>query len=159
MTSKTRPYKPKKKSAPKPDIEKLTDSFDISFKNIMPIVPLPDGSVTYKDYIIKEGKGKLWYIYTKRTGPDSHGEFNLKSCAIVAAKALSKMQLERFNEIKMMDSKYWSHYSTTLVCQHNLNKTKDYEHYLIMLNKLEHSKHMADLYKEQISRLFRWSFV
>lgn len=139
-------------------VDKLAESFDIDFKKILPLIPLPDGSVVYKNYQIKENKRGRWVIYSTHA-LDPHGEFNLKSCALIAAKALSRVQLEKYNEIKMLDTKYWSNYYTTQVCQHHIKKIKDFEHYLIMLNKLEHSSWIADNTKSEISSIFRSSFV
>lgn len=159
MTQKRRPFKPKAKPAPKPNVDKLSQSFDIDFQKILPLIPLPDGSVVYKNYIVKEASNGYWNIYSKRTGSDSHGQFNLKSCALMAAKALTQMQIDKFNSIKMLDTKYWANYQTTVVCKHHIKSAKDFERYLILLNKLEHSTWQADNCKEQISKMFRWSFV
>ena len=50
--------KSKQRSAPKPNIAKLADVLDIEFKKIVPLIPLPDGSVVYKDYMYKKKKRK-----------------------------------------------------------------------------------------------------
>ena len=152
-------HKPKTKHASKPNITKLADVLDIEFKKIIPLIPLPDGSVAYKDYIIKKNKDGTWCIYSKQTTAYSHGEFNLQTCALVAAKALSQMQLQRFNEIKSLDNKYWSNFYRTSVYQHNIKLAKDNDRYMILLNKLEDSTWKANHYKEEISKLFRWAFV
>jgi hypothetical protein len=153
--------KPKKKQThkPRPDVKKLADVLDIEFKKIVPLIPLPDGSVAYKNYIVKKNKAGSWCIYSKQTTNYSHGEFNLQTCALVAAKALAQMQLQRYNEIKSLDNKYWSNFYRTSVYQHNIKLAKDYDRYLILLNKLEDSTWKANHYKEEISKLFRWAFV
>jgi hypothetical protein len=153
--------KPKNKQTNKsrPDVKKLADVLDIEFKKIVPLIPLPDGSVAYKNYVVKKNKAGSWCIYSKQTTNYSHGEFNLQTCALVAAKALAQMQLQRYNEIKSLDNKYWSNFYRTSVYQHNIKLAKDYDRYLILLNKLEDSTWKANHYKEEISKLFRWAFV
>ena len=148
-----------KQQATRTDVKKLADVLDIEFKKIVPLIPLPDGSVAYKDYIVKKNKDDTWHIYSKQTTNYSHGEFNLQTCALVAAKALSQMQLQRFNEIKTLDNKYWSNFYRTSVYQHNIKLAKDNDRYMILLNKLEDSTWKANHYKEEISKLFRWAFV
>ena len=152
--------KPKhKQQATRTDVKKLADVLDIEFKKIVPLIPLPDGSVAYKDYIVKKNKTGAWCIYSKHSTSYSHGEFNLQTCALVATKALSQMRLADFNDIKSLDNKYWSSFYRTSVYQHNIKLAKDYDRYLILLNKLEDSTWKANHYKEEISKLLRWAFV
>jgi hypothetical protein len=153
-------FRPKqKKTTSQANITKLADVLDIEFKKIVPLIPLPDGSVAYKDYIVRQDKQGTWCIYNKRTGNDVHGQFNLRTCALIAAKALGLVQLDKYNEIKSLDNKYWSNHYRSTVYTHNIKQTKEYERYLILLNKLEDSTWKANQYKEEISKLFRWSFV
>jgi len=151
--------KPKSKVQKQQEIKALAATLDVEFKNIIPLVPLPNGAVAYKEYIVKQTRTGSWGIFTKNTGPDCHGEFNLKSCALIAAKALSLVHLEKFNEVKLLDNRYWSNHYRSTVYEYNIKRTKDYERYLILLNKLEDSKWKAQNYKEEISKLFHWSFV
>ena len=159
MNKQNTKLKNKQTHKPRPDVKKLADVLDIEFKKIVPLIPLPDGSVAYKDYVVKKNKAGAWCIYSKNTTNYSHGEFNLQTCALVAAKALTQMQLQRYNEIKSLDNKYWSNFYRTSVYQHNIKLAKDYDRYLILLNKLEDSTWKASHYKEEISKLFRWAFV
>jgi hypothetical protein len=159
MTKKRSNFTKKKKPEPKQaDIGKLAEALDVNFKKIMPLIPLPDGSIAYKDFIVKENKAGRWVVYRK-TSWDPQGEFNLKSSALVGAKALSNIRIHDFNEIKNLDTQYWSNYFTAQVCKYNMPKTKDYSRYLILLDKLEHSEWIAENCKEQISKKFRWSFA
>lgn len=157
--NKTKKPKPKSKVQKQQEIKALAETLDIEFKSIMPLIPLPNGGVAYKDYVVKQTKTGSWGIYIKRTGDDCHGEFNLKTCALIAAKALDGMRLEQFNEVKMLDTKYWSNHYRSTVYKHNIKTAKDLERYLILLNKLEDSTWKASHYKDEISKLFRWAFV
>ena len=156
---KTKKPRPKSKVQKQQEIKVLADALNIEFKNIITLIPLPNGSVVYKDYVIKQTPKGLWGIYHKVSGNDCYGEFNLKTCALIAAKAYDQVNLEKFNMIKMLDSRYWSNHYSTTVYQKNIKLTKDYERYLILLNKLEESTWKASHFKEEISQLFRWSFV
>ena len=152
--------KPKNKQhTNRTDVKKLADVLDIEFKKIVPLIPLPDGSVAYKDYIVKKTKNGGWCIYSKHSTNYSHGDFNLQTCALIGAKALSQMRLADYNDIKSLDNKYWNNYYRSSVYQHNIKSAKDYDRYLILLNKLEDSTWKASHYKEEISKLFRWAFV
>jgi phage tail tape-measure protein len=77
----------------------------------------------------------------------------------MAAKAYTKTQLEKYFEIKRLDNRYWASHCDILVYKKNIKTAKDFERYLILLNKLEHSDALATHFKEEISRMFRWSFV
>jgi hypothetical protein len=124
----------------------------------LPVSVLPDGSVVYKNYLIKLSKSGKWGIYNIE---NKHlvEQFFLKTCAIMAAKAYDRIDIRKFLEIKQLDNKYWSNYSDTLVYKNNIIKTKSTERYLILLNKLEHSDLLAKHCKAEISRMFKWSFV
>jgi hypothetical protein len=77
----------------------------------------------------------------------------------MSAKAYANTRMEKYFEIKRLDNQYWANYSDTVIFAKNIKTAKDYERYLILLNRLEHSKTLADHFKEEISRMFKWSFV
>jgi hypothetical protein len=142
MTQKKRqfkkPNKPVAKPAHKPNVQKIAESFEADFNKTMQLVPLPDGSIVYKDYVVKENKQGRWVI-TRKTAIGIQGEFNLKSCALIGAKSLSRVQLDAYNEIKMLDTRYTNSYNRVQVCRKIIAGIKDFDHYMIMLNKLEHN--------------------
>jgi protein associated with RNAse G/E len=84
--------------------------------------------------------------------------FQLKTCALMAAKQYT-VNLNKFFEIKRIDTKYWNFFSDVQVYKHNIKRTKDFDRYVILLNKLEHSEEVSAHYKEVISRMFKWTFV
>ena len=77
----------------------------------------------------------------------------------MAAKEYSKSSIEKFIEIKRLDTRYWAYYSDTMIYSKNIKTAKDYDRYLVLLNKLEHSKFLAEHFQEKISTMFKWSFV
>ena len=150
--------KPKQK--PKAKVLKdLAIQFEADLSKTLPITIQPDGSIVYKDYVIKYNKTTgNWCIYDIATHSLVEQYF-LKTCALMAAKAYSKVDLNKFFEIKHLDNKYWSSHSDTVIFKHNIKTAKDLGRYIILLNRLEYSEEQSKHYKETISRMFKWTFV
>jgi hypothetical protein len=140
------------------EIKQLADSFQEEFQAKLPIATLPDGSAVYKNYLIKETSRKNWGIYHINSRILVN-EYYLKTCALMAAKAYDNANMSKFFEIKRLDNRYWASYSDTMVYKNNIKNAKDFDRYLILLNKLEHSAVQADHFKSEISKMFKWSFV
>jgi len=139
-------------------IKELAGKLEHEVDANLPIKPMPDGSVVYKSYIIKETAMGNWALYNRST-KDLIDQFFLKTCALMAAKAYDKVNLARYYEVKDLDNKYWANYSDTLVFKANIKKTTSTERYLILLNKLENSNSLANHFRTKISKMFKWSFV
>ncbi len=139
-------------------VKTLASQLEVEFNKSMPLAVNPDGSVVYKDYIVKHKKNGNWAVYNIKT-KDEVGEYFLKSCAILAAKAYFMTNIEKFLEIKRLDNCYWSNHCDTLVFRNNIKKVKDFDRYLILLNRLEESEIQTTHFKEEISKLFSRSFV
>lgn len=147
------------KRKPNPKILKeLASKLEEDFHTSLPITIRRDGSIAYKDYYIKQDADKNWGLYYVSTG-DLIDKFFLKTCALLAAKAYWKVDLARFNNIKQLDGRYWTTHMETQVFQNAMKKTADYERYQILLNKLELSKDKSAKFKDEISTMFKWSFV
>ena len=73
--NRTKKPRPKSKVQKQQEIKSLAETLDIEFKNIVTLIPLPNGAVAYKDYIVKQTKTGSWGIFIKRTGDYCHGEF------------------------------------------------------------------------------------
>jgi hypothetical protein len=158
-TNKTKPKAKSTKKVAKPNmIKELATQFEEEFKTSLPISVQPDGSVVYKEYLIKETPNRNWGIYSIYSR-DLIEEFFLKTCALMAAKAYNGVHIEKFFEIKRLDTYYWANYCDTLVYKKNIKTAKEFERYKILLNKLEHTEMQASQAKEQISRMFKWSFA
>ena len=143
---------------PKKKIVELAEQFSHELDKKLPVAVLPDGSITYKDYLIKPTSQGNWIVHNYKQ-KQYVGEFFLKTCALMAAKAYSGVRLEKFHEIKRLDTQYWASYSDTQVFKRNIRLTKEFERYLILLNRLEESQIKEQFYKHEISRMFKWSFV
>lgn len=151
-----------KKSTKKPNKQKvikdLAQAFDNDMSKSMPITVLPNGDISYKDYIIKPTPNQTWGIYQYK-GQELLNEYYLKSCALMAAKSYSTCRLENYTEIKRLDTRYWSCYSDSLIFKNNMKLAKDLDRYIVLLNKLEDAESKAAFYKDAITRMFKWAFV
>jgi hypothetical protein len=147
------PAKPKAKV-----LQSLAAHFEEDLKKTLPISIQPDGSIVYKQYLVKQTTSKSWGVYNIHSH-DLVEIFYLKTSALMAAKAYASTHIEKFFEIKRLDSRYWANYMESEHSRHNLQSAVDLSHYIILLNKFENSQYETDHYKDAISKMFRWSFV
>jgi hypothetical protein len=148
-----KPAKPKAKL-----IKELAQHFEEDLNKSLPISIQPDGSVVYKQYLIKQDKTGSWAL-VNISSRDVIETFYLKTSAIMAARSYGLTNLEKFFEIKQLDSRYWSNFMDSEVSRKNMAKEPDLSRYIILLNRFENSQQIAEICKEDISRMFRWSFV
>lgn len=146
--------KPKNKKT----IKELASYFDQELQATLPITVLPNGVLAYKQFVIKQLPNGNWGLYHINS-KDLIEQFFLKSCALMAAKAYNFANLPKYFEIKRLDNRYWASYCDSVVFKHNIKLAKDYDKYLVLLNRLEYSTEQAKHYKAIISQMFRWSFV
>jgi len=149
----------KKTNKPKPKaIKELAGQFEQDLKNSLPIAIQPNGSIAYKDYYIKTTLEGNWVLYSKHS-KIALEQYFLKTCALMAAKAYSRADITKFIEIKQLDNRYWASYSDNQVYRKNIKTAKDFNRYLVLLNKLEYSQERSDYFQEKISKMFKWSFA
>lgn len=149
----------KKQNKPKTAvIKELASQFEAELNKSMPVTVRKDGSLLYKNYVIKQNNNNNWALYYDGSN-ESIDEFYLRTCALMGAKAYQSTDLTRYFEIKRLDNKYWASYSDNQVYKKNIKTAKDSERFMILLNKLEDSETQAQYFKETISRMFKWSFV
>ena len=150
---KQKPKKPQAKV-----IKELATHFEEDLKKSLPISVQPDGSVVYKNYIIRTNKQHNWAIH-KPGVIDPLGTFYLKVSALMAARAYDRNDLNRVFDIERMDTDYKNNHTDSLVFANNIKKAKDFGRFMILLNKLEYSQERTEHFKEQISKMFKYSFV
>lgn len=139
-------------------LKELARELNSEFGKLMQLTVLDNGNIVYKDYIVKQTKQGNWAIFNYKS-KNYISQFYMKTCAILAAKAYDAINLEKFHEIKRLDTLYWSNYTDSIVFQNNIKTAKDYDRFLILLNRLEESNLKRAYYQEEISRMFKWSFV
>lgn len=150
--------KPNRKPNKARVIKDLAQAFDSDMSKTMPVTVLPNGDVSYKDFIIKPTGHQTWGIYQHK-GQELLNEYYLKTCALMAAKYYSACQLERYSEVKRLDTRYWACHSDSVIFKNNMKLAKELDRYIVLLNKLEDAESKAAFYKDAITRMFKWAFV
>lgn len=138
-------------------IKELASYFDQELQSILPIAILPDGSLGYKNFLVKQLPNKNWGVFNIKN-KDLINQYYLKSCALMAAKFYNNRQFTKCQEVKLLDNSYWSNYSDSVIFKNNINKVSNDKN-SILLTRLEESSSQAELYKQRISLLFKWTFV
>lgn len=139
-------------------ITEFAGYFDQELQTTLPISVLPDGSLVYKDLLVKQLDNKYWGVYNI-TSRDLINEYYLKSCALLAAKEYFHRHYEKYHNVKMLDSKYASVSTDASVFKNNISLVTDNDKYQIMLTRLEESNVLSQHYQHLILRLFRQSFI
>jgi hypothetical protein len=139
-------------------IKALAGQFEEELNKNLPVTIRADGSLVYKGHYIKAKKNGNWGVYNIKSR-DEIAEFFLKSCALMGAKAYEQTNIAKFLEIKRLDNLYWSNHSDTLIFRNNIKKAQNLDKYIILLNRLEESEQQSSRFKEEISRMFKWSFA
>jgi hypothetical protein len=139
-------------------IKELATHFEADVNKTLQLSIQPDGSVVYKQYYVKQSPSEMWNLISLKSN-DIVDTYYLKTSALMAAKAYSRADLTRFFEIKELDNHYWASYSDSMIYSHNIKTAKEFDRFVILLNKLELSQQRTEGYKDKISTMFRWSFV
>jgi hypothetical protein len=140
-------------------LEELAEDFGAIYDKKVQITVLPNGAVGYKNFIIKPGRRGAWTIFYSNNLLDPVGEYNLKSCALMAAKAYNTVHINKFFEIKDIDTRYNTNYTEYLLFKQHIKVAKDLDRYIILLNKLEEADRKTQFYKDRISTMFRNTFA
>ena len=110
----------KKQNKPKTAvIKELASQFEAELNKSMPVTLRKDGSLLYKNYVIKQNNNNNWALYYDGSN-ESIDEFYLRTCALMGAKAYQSTDLTRYFEIKRLDNKYWASYSDNQVYKKNI---------------------------------------
>jgi hypothetical protein len=139
-------------------IKELATHFEADVNKTLQLSIQPDGSVVYKQYYVKQNASEMWNLISLKSN-DIVDTYYLKTSALMAAKAYSRADLTKFFEIKDLDNHYWASYSDSMIYGHNIKNAKEFDRFVILLNKLELSQQRTEGYKDKISTMFRWSFV
>jgi hypothetical protein len=125
-------------------------------KNKPPIALLDNNSVLYLDFRIKKNKVGKWALY--RINGFLIDTFNLKTCALLAAKLLNANNLKGLNEIKQLDDSYFKHHMDTIIHKNMYTNTKDSVKKDVNLWRWQISKEKTDSTKRQIISRFKFLF-
>jgi flagellar biosynthesis regulator FlaF len=150
-----------KKQSKKPQarvVKELAAQFEAELNRSIQLAIQPDGSIVYKEYVVRQMKNENWGVYSIHS-KDLIDQFFLRSCALMAAKAYNNNHIQQFKDIKQLDTRYWTNYTEHLVHSKNIKIIKEFDRFMISLNKLEHTRDKAEYYKEEISNMFKRAFV
>jgi len=147
-----------KKHPSKTIIKEFASYFDQELQSTLPLAVMPDGSLVYKNFLVKQLDNMNWGMYNIDS-KDLINQYHLKSSALIASKAYNYRQYEKYYEINELDKKYAVLSNDTIVFKHNIELTSDAEKYAILLTRLEESVSQFQFYQTLILRLFRQSFI
>ena len=138
---------------------KKLEKFLEDVNDIMPLTILPDGSMAYKNYVIKKNKDTSWSLSRIQNQSKVFiDNFNLKSSALLAANYHRTNRIDLLIEIKIIDEHYFANYSDSLIFKELYKKTKDLVKRDLYLWRGELTRDRADYYRDKISNAFATSF-
>jgi hypothetical protein len=136
--------------------EKLEHFLDDEFKGKEPVAVLKDGSIVYKGFKVKQNKQRNWDLY--KLPSHKIDTFNLKACALIAAKLYSANNIVGYIQIKNLDTIYSYNATDAEIFKHLGGKTKDIEKKDLYLWRWEITSNRANRTKQEISNKFRSMF-
>ncbi len=139
-------------------IKQLAKYFDQELHIHLPISELPDKSLVYNNYLVRQIKNNNWALYHLTTH-ELLDEFYLKSCALISAKYYATNQLNKTFDIKHLDRRYSSNHNKSTIFKAHLKSTNDYEHYLTLLNRYDYCFGQAEYFKQCITAVFKTTFA
>lgn len=128
-------------------------------KDNLPLVPLENGAVSYKNYIIKQDKQGYWAVYKKNNQRLSYlDKFNLKSSACMAARYFSINNIMGSIELHNLDSGYWNNHTDSEIFKYRFKHTKDTDRRDLFLWRWQVTDQRAKFYKQKITAAFSHAF-
>ena len=117
---------------------------------------LPDKSIVYKRYKIKQRKDGDWQL--GYIDGDSIDTFRIKTTASLAAKFYDQTNFKRYNEVKSLDLHYWNNSNDASFFKHRYENAKDLFKRDIYMWRWEQADNRAKRCKEEISSMFKSNF-
>lgn len=136
--------------------KQLESFLEEEFKKKTPIAVLPDKSLIYKRYKIKQNKQGLWVMGLQ--GGDAIDQFRIKTTAALAAKFYDQTNFARYNEVKTLDTHYWNNSNDAVFFKYRYEHTKDLDKRDIFMWRWEQAESRSKHYKEKISAMFTANF-
>jgi hypothetical protein len=137
--------------------QKLETFLNDEFAKNLPVVQLPNGTVVYNHFKVKKNKANVWALQkTNLASPID--VFNLKVCALLAAKFYEKNNINKLNEIKRLDQLYQQNLNDSIIFKHRFKTSKDAVRRDIALWRWELTHARAKDTKNKIANMFRLTF-
>lgn len=139
----------------KTQAQKIETFLEEELKKI-PLIVLPNKTILYKNYTIKQNKLELWSL--RYSNGDHIYSFRMKSTACLAAKFYHQSNLKKFNEIKLLDGQYWNSSNDASFFKYRYENTKDLNKKDFFMCRWEVARGRANRYKQEISTMFKSNF-
>lgn len=140
----------------KKQARQLETFLDEEFKSKLPIALLPDGSLAYNGFIVKRNKLEQWQLNRARGLPLD--TFNVKSCAIIAAKLYGAGRFEKYSELKILDNLYHKNHTDAVTFKQRYTITKDLDKRDLFIARYIDAEQHANYAKAQIASKFKMLF-
>ena len=136
--------------------DQLETFLEEEFKQKLPIALLPNGALAYNGFIVKKNKTDQWQLSRPKGLP--FDTFNVKSCAIIAAKLYGANRYEKYSELKILDELYHKNYTDAVTFKQKYTTTKDLDKRDLYIARYINAEQHANYAKSQISSKFKMLF-
>lgn len=136
----------------KKQAQKLESFLDEELRKNIPVLVLPDKTIVYKKFKIKQDKNDMWGLF--HINGDNIDTFRLKSSALLAAKYYGADNFNNYNEVKILDSMYSNSASDSVFFRQRYHESKDTEKKELYLCRWDLTKARSEYYKKEISSMF-----
>jgi hypothetical protein len=140
----------------KKQAKQLEQFLDEEFKDKIPLALLPNGTIAYGNFLIKQTKNKEWHL--TRSNGTYLDTFNVKSSAIIAAKLYGVNNFVKYSELKILDQLYYKNNTDAEIFKCKYKTTKDTDKRDLYLARFLYSSQYATYAKEQIASRFKMLF-
>ena len=126
------------------------------FKQKLPIALLSDGALAYNGFIVKKNKKDQWQLSRAKGLP--FDTFNVKSCAIIAARLYGAGRFEKYSELKILDDSYHKNHTDAVIFKQRYAATKDLDKRDLYVARYINAEQHANYAKSQIASKFKMLF-
>ena len=140
----------------KKQAKQLEQFLEEEFEQKTPLALLPNGSIAYGPFLIKQNKKKEWQL--SRANGILIDTFNVKSCAIMAAKIYGSSNFNKYSELKILDQLYFKNHTDSEIFKQRYTTTKDNEKRDLYLARFLQSEQHATYARQEIASRFKMMF-
>lgn len=119
------------------------------------LLVLKDKSVVYKNYRVKRNKNGEWSI--NKNG-STLGVFNIKACAVIAAKLFDNNRIAELAGLRLLDSQIYNSTEDEYFYKQKLKSETDEFKLELFLSRWDLSHARARSFKKKLSTLFNSTF-
>ena len=143
------------------NVNTFADSVDEFICNEIQDLPVPfelsNRTILFRNLRIKPSRNNTWRLLTSTN--HEVGEFQLRTCALLAAEYYYSGNLVGFYNIKSLDTFYWNQSLNCYFYSQQLNECNDFFKKNVLLAKLSSSSIKSKKTKEKIVGYFNQLFA